>query len=71
LALIFAMFFQVDKIKQDLKSKGDLGIVAQESRSNQKMLFKPQPLTVSYVFNKLREIAQMSGNAVGEIQFHG
>lgn len=53
----------VDKIKQDLKSKGDLGIVAQESRSNQKMLFKPQPLTVSYVFNKLREIAQMSGNA--------
>jgi DNA ligase-1 len=57
----------VDKIKADLKTKGDLGIVAQQSRSTQgKLSFaqvKTQPLTVPHVFNKLREIAQMSGNA--------
>src|SRR5438046_2061482 len=46
-----------------MELKGDLGIVAQESRSNQQMLFnhKPQPLTVPFVFKKMREIAMISG----------
>jgi DNA ligase-1 len=57
-------FFQVDKIKVELKEKGDLGIVAQESRQTQTMLSKPKPLTVPGVFAKLREVAQMSGNTV-------
>uniref|UniRef100_A0A183CSY9 DUF3486 family protein n=1 Tax=Globodera pallida TaxID=36090 RepID=A0A183CSY9_GLOPA len=31
----------VDMIRKELKTKGDLGIVAQQSRSNQRMLSKP------------------------------
>uniref|UniRef100_A0A914BUB3 DNA ligase n=1 Tax=Acrobeloides nanus TaxID=290746 RepID=A0A914BUB3_9BILA len=53
----------VDQIKKDLQQKGDLGIVAQDSRSNQRMLMQPPPLTVPFVFNKLKEIAKMSGTA--------
>ncbi|KAL3081865.1 hypothetical protein niasHT_037043 [Heterodera trifolii] len=51
----------VDMIKKDLKVKGDLGIVAQQSRTTQRMLAKPPPLTVPLVFNRLREIAKMAG----------
>ncbi|CAL1526365.1 unnamed protein product [Lymnaea stagnalis] len=54
----------VDKIKEEAQEKGDLGIVAESSRSNQKMMFTPPKLTVSTVFTKLKEIASMSGNAV-------
>ncbi|KAI6228775.1 DNA ligase [Aphelenchoides fujianensis] len=49
------------KIKEDLVRLGDLGLVAQQSRTTQQTLFKPQPLTVPYVFNKMREIAKISG----------
>ncbi|KAF9568405.1 ATP-dependent DNA ligase [Agrocybe pediades] len=50
-------------IKADLKKEGDLGLVAMNSKNNQKTLFKPKPLTVPYVFSNLREIALTSGNA--------
>uniref|UniRef100_A0A914GYB0 DNA ligase n=1 Tax=Globodera rostochiensis TaxID=31243 RepID=A0A914GYB0_GLORO len=53
----------VDMIKKELKTKGDLGIVAQQSRSNQRTLSKPPPLTVPHVFNRLREIAKMAGTS--------
>eukprot|EP00731_Ephydatia_muelleri_P029245 Em0020g889a len=54
---------QLQHIKADAVEKGDLGIVAEQSRSNQKMMFAPPRLTISGVFAKLKEIASMAGNA--------
>lgn len=52
------------QIKSDAQSTGDLGIVAEQSRNNQKTIIKPAPLTVKGVFEKLKEIAKMTGQAV-------
>ncbi|XP_018423955.1 PREDICTED: DNA ligase 1 [Nanorana parkeri] len=54
---------QLDKIKAEAQEKGDLGLVAESSRSNQRTMFTPPKLTVLGVFNKLKEIAKMTGNA--------
>ncbi|XP_036375076.1 DNA ligase 1 [Megalops cyprinoides] len=54
---------QLDKIKVEAQEKGDLGLVAESSRSNQRMMFAPASLTAAGVFSKLKEIAKMSGNA--------
>jgi len=51
-------------IKADAAAQGDLGLVAETSRSNQRTLMTPQPLTVLGVFQKLKEIAALTGNAV-------
>ena len=53
----------VDKIKKDLGEHGDLGKVAQSSRSNQPTIFKPKPLTVPTVFNTLKDISKITGNS--------
>ncbi|KIM48219.1 hypothetical protein M413DRAFT_225258 [Hebeloma cylindrosporum] len=50
-------------IKADLKKEGDLGLVAMNSKNNQKTLFKPKPLTVPFVFSNLRDIALSSGQS--------
>lgn len=50
------------QIKADAKETGDLGIVAEQSRSNQRMIFQPARLTVGGVFDKLKEIAKMTGH---------
>lgn len=55
---------QLDKIKAEAQEKGDLGLVAESSRSNQRMMFQPASLTVGGVFKKLKEIASMTGNSV-------
>lgn len=52
------------QIKADAQSTGDLGIVAEKSKSNQRMMFTPSPLTVDGVFTKLKDIAKMSGHSV-------
>lgn len=54
---------QLDKIKAEAQEKGDLGLVAESSRSNQRTMFQPASLTVGGVFRKLKEIASMSGNS--------
>ncbi|GFZ48718.1 DNA ligase 1 [Saitozyma sp. JCM 24511] len=51
------------KIKEDLRKEGDLGKVAMNSRNTQPTMFKPKPLTVPSVFQKLTDIAKASGNA--------
>ncbi|CAH0546565.1 unnamed protein product [Brassicogethes aeneus] len=53
----------VQQIKADSQEAGDIGIVAEQSKSHQKMIFKPAPLSVRSVFEKLREIAKMTGHA--------
>lgn len=52
------------QIKADAQSTGDLGIVAEKSKSTQRMMFTPAPLTVEGVFTKLKDIAKMSGHSV-------
>lgn len=49
------------KIKQDYKQYGDLGIVAQKSRSGQPTMFKPQSLDINLVFDSLTKIAKSTG----------
>uniref|UniRef100_A0A7N0SW83 ATP-dependent DNA ligase family profile domain-containing protein n=1 Tax=Kalanchoe fedtschenkoi TaxID=63787 RepID=A0A7N0SW83_KALFE len=48
-------------IKNQYKEKGDLGLVAKESRSSQSMMRKPAALTVAKVFDTFRIIAKESG----------
>ncbi|XP_055682059.1 DNA ligase 1 [Lutzomyia longipalpis] len=50
------------QLKSDIQSIGDIGVVAEKSRSNQRMMFTPAPLNIVGVFHKLKEIANMSGN---------
>ncbi|XP_022755568.1 DNA ligase 1-like isoform X2 [Durio zibethinus] len=49
------------QVKSQYKEKGDLGLVAQASRSSQSMMRKPDPLTVVKVFDTFRLIAKESG----------
>ncbi|OVA17971.1 DNA ligase [Macleaya cordata] len=50
-----------EHIKTQLKTLGDLGLVAKASRSSQSMMFKPPPLTVTKVLDTFRVIAKESG----------
>ena len=52
------------QIKTDVANTGDMGIVAQQSKRNQAMLCVPAALMVTDVFEKLREIAKMTGQSV-------
>jgi DNA ligase-1 len=51
------------KLKIEFQTKGDIGLVAESSRCNQKLIFTPKKLTVNAVFTKFREIASISGNS--------
>jgi DNA ligase-1 len=49
------------KVKADYKELGDLGMVAQKSRSGQRTMFPTPPLETHYVFDCLTKIAKSSG----------
>ena len=49
-------------LRSSLQKIGDLGEVAQASRSTQKTMFPPPPLHVRGVYKQLRAIATMSGS---------
>lgn len=51
------------QIKEDIQKKGDLGLVAESSRSTQRTLFQPARLTVASVFKGFREIANYTGQS--------
>lgn len=54
---------KMDFIKSQTHLTGDLGIVAEQSRMSQRMMFKPAPLTISGVIKKLRDIANAPGKS--------
>lgn len=49
------------KIRKDYQEVGDLGIVAQKSRSGQPTMFKPARLDIDAVFDNLTKIARSTG----------
>merc|ERR1712223_1591232 len=51
------------QIKADQAKEGDLGIVAENSRSTQRTMFQPQPLKIPSVFKQLKAIAEMTGHS--------
>lgn len=59
----------MNQLRSDIQEVGDIGLVAEKSKSNQRMLFRPARLTVKGVFDKLKEIAKMSGHAVSVVCF--
>ncbi|XP_075151744.1 DNA ligase 1 [Haematobia irritans] len=52
---------KLDFIKSQTHATGDLGIVAEQSRMAQRMMFKPASLTISGVYKKLKDIAKTPG----------
>ncbi|EGC40059.1 hypothetical protein DICPUDRAFT_25751, partial [Dictyostelium purpureum] len=55
----------VDAIKQELVEVGDLGIIAQNARMTQPLMFSPPPLTIASVFKTFQQIADTSGTGTG------
>lgn len=53
-------------LKSTYKELGDLGDVASASRTTQKTMFPPPPLTVRRVFSEFRAIAAISGKSTQE-----
>ena len=47
-----------------MAEKGDVGLVAESSRSTQRLVLPPPALTAAGVFAKFRDIAQLAGSAV-------
>lgn len=61
----------IDVVKADNKSIGDLGLVAIKSRSTQRTLYKPKPLTVRGVLDGLMAIATTSGDGSQGLKVSG
>ncbi|KAM6154137.1 DNA ligase 1 isoform 2-T2 [Erethizon dorsatum] len=54
---------QLESVRAEAVEKGDVGLVAENSRSTQKLMLPPPPLTTSGVFSKFRDIARLTGSA--------
>lgn len=55
---------QLETVRAEVAEKGDVGLVAESSRSTQRLMLPPPPLTTSGVFAKFRDIARLAGSAV-------
>lgn len=55
---------QLESVRAEAAEKGDVGLVAENSRSTQRLMLPPPPLTASGVFSKFRDIARLTGSAV-------
>ncbi|KAL8176312.1 UNVERIFIED_CONTAM: tRNA ligase, partial [Gekko kuhli] len=54
---------QLDQIKAEAAEKGDLGLVAESSRTTQGTMFAPPKLGAAVVFGKLQAIGRMTGSS--------
>lgn len=61
---------QLDSVKAEAAEKGDVGLVAENSRSTQRLMLPPPALTSAGVFAKFRDIARLAGSAVSGAQWH-
>lgn len=55
---------QLESVRAEAAEKGDVGLVAENSRSTQRLMLPPPALTASGVFAKFRDIARLTGSAV-------
>ncbi|XP_053116666.1 DNA ligase 1 isoform X2 [Hemicordylus capensis] len=62
-ALAQATGRQLDQIKAEAAEKGDLGLVAESSRTTQGIMFAPPKLGAAAVFSKLQAIGRMTGSS--------
>lgn len=53
---------EMSTVKAEYRKEGDIGVVAQKSRSNQRLMFKPKKLTMFQVWKELNEIAKSEGS---------
>ena len=52
----------LQQIISKFQSNGDIGLVAEANRCNQKLIFAPKKLSVNAEIKKFKEIAAISGN---------
>ncbi|XP_053771089.1 DNA ligase 1 isoform X1 [Desmodus rotundus] len=54
---------QLESVRAEAAEKGDVGLVAENSRSTQRLMLPPPALTASGVFARFRDIARLTGSA--------
>ncbi|XP_014405904.1 PREDICTED: DNA ligase 1 [Myotis brandtii] len=54
---------QLELVRAEAAETGDVGLVAENSRSTQRLMLPPPALTASGVLAKFRDIARLTGNA--------
>ena len=52
------------QLKKQLNDIGDIGSCSEISKTNQRLLVQPKPLTVQHVFDTFKSIATMTGRNV-------